>query len=203
MWKIIAFILAVLAVAGGVFYFVEVRNRQEAMKSLNISSVISSARELTTLKYEYTDFGVYEEDTADIPLLGKVGIPLTKNEFIFTYGGTICVGFQLKDVIPQVDVENKIITIEVPEPIVLSHTPNHDSDGVYVIKNSILTSSQEEITSYEDAKEQLRKEKEETLMKDKSIKENAVKEYKEMCEAWLLGADANVSEYQIQYIESK
>ncbi|HAJ97565.1 MAG TPA: hypothetical protein DCO72_07500 [Ruminococcus sp.] len=178
---------------------------QVDIKTLNVSSVISSARELTTLKYEYTDFGTYEREAEkiDIPLIGKADIPMTKEEFIFTYGGTICVGFQLEDVVPQVDEENKVITIEVPEPIVLSHTPNHDADGVYVIKNSIKTNTSEKITGYEDTKDKLRKAKEEALMAQEDTRKDAIKEYKKMCEAWLLSADSNVSEYQIKYIESE
>ena len=41
------------------------------LSSLNVSTAISSARELTTLKYEYTDFGSYEReaDTVKVPIL--------------------------------------------------------------------------------------------------------------------------------------
>ena len=119
------------------------------IKSLNIGSAISSAKELTTLKYEYVDFGQYEKgaEKVSIPFIGDKEIPLTKDEIIFTYSGTICVGFNLEEIVPVVDEESRIITVKIPEPIVLSHTPNHEAEKYYEIKGSVLTSRQDAVNT--------------------------------------------------------
>jgi hypothetical protein len=36
-------------------------------------------------------------------------------------------------------------------------------------------------------------------MQDKSIKEKAIEEYKDMCQSWLLKADSAASEYTILF----
>ncbi len=174
---------------------------QQKTESLNVFSAISTARELTTLKYEYMDFGTYQKDaeTVSLPIIGEKEIPLTKDEFIFTYGGTICIGFHLEDIVPVVDENTKTITVKIPEPVILSHTPNHEAEKTYVIKNSVMTSTNEAIDAYEEAKNELQKAKEEALMQDESIKEEAIQEYKDMCQAWLLNADSAASEYTIKY----
>lgn len=172
---------------------------EEAVRSLNISGTISAAKELTTLKYEYTDFGVYEKEAnqVSLPVLGTVDVPLTKDQLIFTFGGTISIGFDLNDVTETVDDTAKTITIEIPEPTVLSHTPNHDVEQVYSLQQSITTSTTDQIQNYSNKIAELRKEKEDVLMEDQSVKDEAVKEFKDTVEGWLLKKDALVSEYTI------
>ena len=174
--------------------------------SLSIGSVIKTEKELSTLTYEYTDFGVYqvEAKTVDIPLIGTANIPLTDDEVFFTYGGAIKVGFKLDDIEPEVDEATKTITITVPEPTILSHTPNHDVEKMYIPKERVLgTSSEERFNSIDDSRAELRKEKEKLVIEDESVREKAIEEYKQMCNSWLLAADPLTSEYTIRFVEGK
>lgn len=199
--------LLIVVTAFGIFSFfnkgVEIQTPEEVIHTLSVASSISSVQELTTLKYEYQDFGTYkrEAQTVNIPGLGAAAIPLTKEEFIFTYGGTICVGFDLTDIEPVVDEEQKTITIQIPEAKVLSHTPDHKKDHVYIISQSIMSSTSEKIENLDDSRAELRKQKEEALMSDPKMIQDAVDEYKEMCKTWLINADAEAEHYTLIFVE--
>ena len=172
------------------------------MHSLSIGNVIKAEKELSTLTYDYTDFGVYkvEAKSIDLPLLGKTDIPLTDDEVFFTYGGSVKVGFQLEDITPVVDEEAKTITVEVPEPAILSHTPDHDAEKIYIPKEHVLgTSSEERFNGIDDSRAELRKEKEKLVIGDEAVREKAIEEYQQMCKSWLLSADPAVSEYTIRF----
>ena len=151
----------------------------------------------------YQNFGTYERDaqTVNIPGFGSAAIPLTKEEFIFTYGGTICVGFDLTDIVPVVNEVQKTITIQVPEAKILSHTPDHTKDDVYIISQSVMSSTKEKITNLDDSRAELRKQKEDELMSDKKMIQEAVDEYKEMCKTWLINADAEAEHYTLIFVE--
>ena len=172
---------------------------QQKTKALNILSAISTARELTTLKYDYVKLDTYEIDTnsvlSSVPIIGD----LQKTQVLYTCAGTICVGFQLEDIVPVVDETAKTITVKVPEPVILSDTTSSDKEKIYFVKDSKFTSTQEKIEGLEDRRAELRSQVEKDLMQDKSIKEKAIEEYKDMCQSWLLKADSAASEYTILF----
>jgi len=172
------------------------------MSSINVGNTISKAGELVTLKYEYTDFGTYEKDSDSInmPFGLDINIPLTKEKIIFTYGGTISVGFDLKDIVPEVDSDAKTISVKVPEAKILAHTPNPDASKQYVIKDSVMTNTNETLDQFENTKSELMAAKAEQVISDESIVKESVEEYKSLCTAWL-NAEPGVSEYKIVFVE--
>jgi hypothetical protein len=165
--------------------------------ALDVATVIRTEHELSTLTYVYSDVGRYETEKKKI---GNFEIPLTDDEFLFTYGGEIKVGFKLDDVTPVVNEAAKTITVEVPEPVVLSHTPNHNVEHAYDMKGVVLgTSAEDRFNGLDDCRDELRKDKEKLVIEDKEIQEKAIEEYKKMCTSWLLASDAAVAEYTIQF----
>ncbi|MBP3761487.1 MAG: DUF4230 domain-containing protein [Ruminococcus sp.] len=159
------------------------------VKTNTVAVEINLASELTTLKYKYTDVGKYEKDSKQINLFGEsIDIPLTQDSIIFTYGGTICVGFDLKDGFEQkCDTKKKILKITIPEPKVLSHTPNPEVEHPYSVeKSKFLKPSQDEvIEGYQNAMAAFRQQKEEELMNDSEVIDDAKKQFKETCEILL------------------
>lgn len=163
------------------------------------ADVIKAAHELTTLKYDYEQVAEYEGKGKQVavPVVGDVSIPFTEDAVIFVYGGTICIGFSLDEVEPEIDEENKKITVPVPEVKILSHTENHDIFRAYTVKNSVMTTASDKINEFESMKSGLMAEKEDNLINDKVIREEAIEEYKTMCTAWL--NEAGATGYEIVF----
>ncbi|GEM_PF-4965749 len=96
-----------------------------------------------------------------------------------------------------------VLPLSIPEPVVLSHTPNPDASNYYELKGSVLTSRTDAVNAYKDIITSMRKEKEDALMADKNTRKEAIKEYKNFCEMMLLKKDPNVNDYTICYEEEE
>lgn len=76
-----------------------------------IETIIEQASELVTLKYHFKDAASYENFKV---FFGKK-VPFTTDKAVFTYKGTVAVGIELSEVKYKLDMEKKVITIELPE----------------------------------------------------------------------------------------
>lgn len=80
-----------------------------------------NTKELTTLKYYYTDIGSFEHQNQFI----GVKIPLTYKRFIVTHEGVIRLGVQLQKL--KIQVEERRILLFLPQAELLSHELREDS----------------------------------------------------------------------------
>lgn len=93
-----------------------------------IENQIQEAKELTTTKYIYTNAGVFENQNN----FYGVNIPFTNKSFIVVYDGTIHTGIDLDEV--SVSIDDKTISVEVPEAKILSH--DLDAESLKVLNES-------------------------------------------------------------------
>lgn len=177
-------------------------NQNAKISSINVNGAISKNAELITMKYEYESFGDSEIAAKNVDLgLFNVDIPFTEDHKIFTYGGTICVGFDLKDVEPIVDEEKLTITVNIPAPQILSHTEKRENQKVYSIKNNIFNSEDQAITDFENLKAEYFKKQEEKILSDEKVMADAVDQFKTICESWLNNCDGVSGNYEIVFVE--
>ena len=93
---------------------------------------LEEAKELTTLKYHYTNMGQFENQN---DFYGWK-VPFTTKTFIISYDGIINAGVDLKDA--KVDFKEKVIDIEVPTSKILSHEIDENSLQIFLEKDSIF-----------------------------------------------------------------
>lgn len=97
-----------------------------------ITSKIEGVKELTTLKYSYTNMAQFENSNK----FYGYDIPFTEKKFIVAYDGEINFGVDLDDM--DVSVRGKNIDINLPNSKVLSHEIYEDSLKVFDQKTSIF-----------------------------------------------------------------
>ncbi|MDU5504259.1 MAG: DUF4230 domain-containing protein [Anaerococcus vaginalis] len=97
-----------------------------------IQNRIESAKELTSLKYSYTNMGQFENSNK----FYGYDIPFTQKKFIVSYDGVISCGVDLDKM--QVKVNGKNIDIQLPKSKILSHEIYEDSLKIFDQKTSIF-----------------------------------------------------------------
>ena len=120
-------------------YILGTLNPQKADKTEISTAVVESSvhqlAELTTLEYNYTNLGKYENS---VEFYGWK-IPFTTSRLIFSYQGTIKVAVDLSKA--QITVQEDKINIKLPNSFISSHTIDYDSlevlDESYSVFNPI------------------------------------------------------------------
>ena len=133
--KIILTLLAIIVVMG-VFiggFFLGGKEAENKIDSAVIESSLNDIAELSTVEYNYTNMGVFENHKE----FYGWKIPFTTSKFVISYEGTIKAGIDFSKV--KVEVNEKTITVTVPDAAVLSHTIDYDSLQVLDEKYSIFT----------------------------------------------------------------
>ena len=130
-------ILLALVIAMGCFligYFS--RPKEEtgpSHSSVTIEATVRELAEFTTLEYNYTNIGKFENHKE---FYGWV-IPFTTSQFIVTYDGSIKIGMDMKQA--AVIQNDKEVTVHLPAARIVSHTIAYDSLEVMDETYSIFT----------------------------------------------------------------
>ena len=170
-------------------------NGQETKKvsKRTLQAAVSSASEIVTYKYYYTNLGESEKDKK---LFKSIPVPFSKEKTLFTYDGVIAAGYDLRSVKINVDNMERVITVTLPQARILSHEIDMDSFKIYDIKKSIFTSMEmEEYTEYIKA---LKKKQEENL-NDKEEFWEQVRAGAEVSVKELLEATGETGDYTITF----
>lgn len=117
-----------LGMKAGVF------NTKPEISSDIVLEQLQDVKELTTLKYTYTNVGSFENENE----FYGVKIPFTLKKFIISYDGNLSAGIDLDEVEVNVDNKGKKINITMPEAKILSHQIDEDSLTIFDEKNSIF-----------------------------------------------------------------
>lgn len=117
-----------LGMKAGVF------NAKPEISSDIVLEQLQDVKELTTLKYTYTNVGSFENENE----FYGVKIPFTLKKFIISYDGNLSAGIDLDEVEVNVDNKGKKINITMPEAKILSHQIDEDSLTIFDEKNSIF-----------------------------------------------------------------
>lgn len=153
-----------------------------------IFNKLVSAKELTTLKYHYTNMGQFENQNT----FYGYKIPFTSKKFIVSYDGLINAGVDLEKM--KVELHDKSIEIKIPPAKILSHEIYEDSLKVYDERESIF--NRIDIEDYNNFSKDQKREVENNAIKRGLLKE-ADEESKKAIEEIILG-DTVLSEYKIK-----
>lgn len=158
-----------------------------------IYNKLVSAKELTTLKYHYTNMGHFENQNT----FYGYKVPFTSKEFIVSYEGLINAGIDLNKM--KVNVGDKSIEVRIPAAEILSHEIYEDSLKVYDERESIF--NRIDIEDYNDFSKDQKSEIEKKAIKKGLLKE-ADEESKRAIEEILMG-DTILSKYDIKIIRDE
>lgn len=194
--KIIIIILLIGLALFAAFFYGKKQMRSEMEPEITsnlIYNKLVSAKELTTLKYHYTNMGHFENQNT----FYGYKVPFTSKEFIVSYEGLINAGINLDKM--KVDVGDKSIEVRIPAAEILSHEIYEDSLKVYDERESIF--NRIDIEDYNDFSKDQKSEIEKKAIKKGLLKE-ADEESKRAIEEILMG-DTILSKYDIKIIRDE
>ncbi len=194
--KIIIIILLIGLALFAAFFYGKKQMRSEMEPEITSSLIYNklvSAKELTTLKYHYTNMGHFENQNT----FYGYKVPFTSKEFIVSYEGLINAGIDLNKM--KVDVGDKSIEVRIPAAEILSHEIYEDSLKVYDERESIF--NRIDIEDYNDFSKDQKSEIEKKAIKKGLLKE-ADEESKRAIEEILMG-DTILSKYDIKIIRDE
>lgn len=191
-FKKLSILVLLLAVALFATFFAGKKVMKNEMEpditSTLIFNKLVGAKELTTLKYHYTNMGQFENQNT----FYGYKIPFTSKKFIVSYDGLINAGVDLEKM--KVELHDKSIEIKIPPAKILSHEIYEDSLKVFDERESIF--NRIDIEDYNNFSKDQKKEVEKKAIKRGLLKE-ADEESKKAIEELLLG-DTILSEYKIK-----
>lgn len=188
-------VIVVLVIAVAFFAGMSVMKHRSETKitSSFLINKLETAKELTTLKYQYTNIGQFENQNT----FYGYAIPFTEKHFFVSYEGTIHAGVDLSEI--QAEVKGKSITITLPKAKILSHEINEDSLKIYNEKTSIFNPIR--VEDYADfSRDQKSKMEEEALKKGllNTAQKDAEKAVKE-----ILQVDSLLKDYTVTVTSEK
>lgn len=163
------------------------KNMTPDITSELINNRLEDAKELTTLKYHYTNMGEFQNRS---DFYGWK-VPFTTKSFIVSYDGVINAGVDLKDA--RINVTGKRIQITLPRSKILSHEIYEDSLQVFLEKDSIFNPIK--ISDYNDFSMDQKKVVEEKAI-EKGLLAEADKRSQEAIKD-ILNLDQNLKDYEI------
>ncbi|WP_062551654.1 DUF4230 domain-containing protein [Peptoniphilus phoceensis] len=187
-------IILLLLVVIGLFstFFAGKKSMKNEMEpeitSTLIFNKLINVRELTSLKYYYTNMGQFENQNT----FYGYKVPFTSKKFIVSYDGVIHAGVDLEKM--DVKLKGKSIEIKIPAAKILSHEIYEDSLKVFDERESIF--NRIDIEDYNNFSKDQKKEVEDKAIKRGLLKE-ADQEAKKAIEETLIG-DTILSDYKIK-----
>ena len=106
---------------------------KEEQNIVVLEKTLKSAGDLVTQKYIYTD--AFSDEQSKKLL---VDLPFTTKRVAFTYRGTIYAGYDLTEVEPYIDEENKQIIVPLPEFKIVANEVDPDSYEYIIQEDSII-----------------------------------------------------------------
>ena len=188
--KIILLLLVIIALISTFFAGKKsMKNEMEPeITSTLIFNKLINVRELTSLKYYYTNMGQFENQNT----FYGYKVPFTSKKFIVSYDGVIHAGVDLEKM--EVKLKDKSIEIKIPASKILSHEIYEDSLKVFDERESIFNKI--DIEDYNNFSKDQKKEVEDKAIKRGLLKE-ADEEAKKAIEETLIG-DTILSDYKIK-----
>ena len=181
----IVFVSYFLGMKGGVL------NSETKVSSDIIKNQILSVKELTTLKYKYTNVGSFENQSE----FYGMKLPFTQKKFIISYDGEVNAGINLEEAKVSLNDETKKIEIEIPKAEILNHVIDEDSLTIFDEKNSIF--NQLEIKDFSDFRKDEMKKVEKDL-EAKGFLEEADEKTKEAI-VDILKINPQLEEYEVKF----
>lgn len=156
-----------------------------------IKNQILSVKELTTLKYKYTNVGSFENQQE----FYGMKLPFTQKKFIISYDGDVNAGINLEEAKVSLNEADKKINIQIPHAVILNHVIDEDSLTIFDEKNSIF--NQLEIKDFSDFRKDEMKKVEKEL-EEKGFLQEADQKTKEAI-VEILKINPLLEEYTIEF----
>ncbi|MDW7661690.1 MAG: DUF4230 domain-containing protein [Bacillota bacterium] len=148
-----------------------------------IEKIIQPASDLITSKYRYKDADTYENFKI---VFGKK-VPFTTDMTVFTYEGVVSVGIDLLDVEYEIDNENQIISILIPELKILSNEID-DSSFKYPFKSDSIFNATD-MSDFTELMSTLKENKEKIILNDKEFMDSARENAEVVLRGFLTASD--------------
>lgn len=103
-----------------------------------LEDTVSAASELTVTKIGYAGFESVNDSKIVGTPLGSFIVPFTKNSQLIAYKGTIGLGFDTDDIEYSVDNEAKVITVKLPEIVILYDEFDEEGTHAYVLSENVF-----------------------------------------------------------------
>lgn len=159
-----------------------------------LQSIVKEASDLTTLKYYYKDacsqVSAKEFDKLNIQL------PFTTSKVVFTYKGCIKLGVDLSQVLYDIDNENKMITITLPDVEVTGNEIYEDSFVVVDEEESVF--NPQNLDDYASLIAGLKEDKQKEVMADSNIIDEVESETKEVIKDFITSAP-EAADYTVEF----
>lgn len=165
------------------------REKKSEITSSLLQNRIEKVSELVTLDYKYTKMVSYK----NMKTFYGWEVPFTEKKFIISYNGSIKSGINLANLKIDVDNNNKVVEIDLPEAKIIAHEIDENSIKVFDEKNSIFNP-----LKVEDFKDFATDEKEH--VESESIKKGLLDEARSHAEKAItdiLGIDGLLDNYKI------
>lgn len=185
--------LGVLVLVFAAYFFgmkANIKNETKISSDL-IKNQILSVKELTTLKYKYTNVGAFENQTE----FYGMKIPLTEKKFIISYDGEVNAGVNLDEIDVKVDEKNERITVKMPKAEILNNFIDEDSLTIFDERESIF--NQLKLNDFSDFRKDEMKKTEKELI-EKGFLEEADKKTKTAIEE-ILKINPLIEDYEIKF----
>lgn len=104
----------------------------------HVEEILEPASELITTRYYYTDADIFEDYKQ---LLGR-RLPFTTNKTVFTYEGSVGLGFDFSEITVAVDSDQRVITLTLPDVQIVSNEIDADSFRYFDVSNSVFNQTE-------------------------------------------------------------
>lgn len=156
-----------------------------------IKNQILSVKELTTLKYKYTNVGSFENQSE----FYGIKLPFTQKKFIISYDGEVNAGINLEEAKITLNKDDQKISINIPHAEILNHSIDEDSLTIFDEKNSIF--NQLEVKDFSDFRKDEMKKVEKDLEEKGFLEEADEKTQEAIVE--ILKINPLLEEYTIEF----
>lgn len=148
-----------------------------------VQDVLKPTAALITNQYRYTAADIYD----DYKKFFGLNLPFTNSKAVFTFKGTMSIGLDLQKISYEIDNDNKIIHITLPEIGILSHDIDLSSFQFPFEEESIF--NPKEMSDYVGALDQLKSKQAELVLNDQEYMANALYNTQEVLRLFLASSE--------------
>ena len=157
-----------------------------------VEEALAPASELATLTYKYKN----ASSVKNVKKVASFDVPFTLSKTVFTYTGTIKIGFDLSEIDIVIDNENKVITLNMPAFGILSSEIDTDSFEFVSEQTSIFNPI--DMSEYTEALNALKQETNQQVLDDEEFMTQAQKNAEAVLTGFLRAAGIDPS-YEIVF----
>ena len=157
-----------------------------------VEQALEQASDLVTLAYRYKSAST----VSDVKKFFEIELPFTESRSVFTYTGTVRVGYDLSAIGIDVDNDAKKITLTLPEQKIISNEIDFDSFEFIVDESSVF--NPQKLSESTPAIDDLKKDAEKQVKNDKEFADEARKNAELVLTSFLRSAGI-AEDYAIEF----